>query len=54
MQIISFLAFVSLFTLARAHAGHDAQVPFDYVKFPFQPIYRGKNGEGEIPSYLRK
>jgi agmatinase len=54
MQIISFLAFGSLFAQARGHAGHDDQVPLDYVKFPFQPIYRGRNGEGELPSYLRK
>ncbi|KIM44369.1 hypothetical protein M413DRAFT_17517 [Hebeloma cylindrosporum] len=45
MQTISFLAFGSLFILARGHPGHDDQLPLDYVQFPFQPPYRGANGE---------
>jgi agmatinase len=54
MQIISFLAFGSLFVLAHGHPAHDDQVPLDYVKFPFQPIYRGRNGEGKLPSFSWK
>jgi hypothetical protein len=27
-------------------AGHN-QIPLDYVKFPFEPPYRGVNGEGD-------
>ncbi|TFK34013.1 agmatinase [Crucibulum laeve] len=42
--LLSSIIFIS-FTLAHDHHGHDDQVPLDYVRFPFQPIYRGSNGE---------
>ena len=55
MQIISFvLAFGCLFALARGHPGHEDQLPLNYVKFPLQPIYRGRNGEGKLPSHFQK
>ncbi|KAJ7623575.1 agmatinase [Roridomyces roridus] len=43
-------AFCALLTLATsALAGHDhdhdEQMPLDFARFPFQPIYRGSNGE---------
>jgi hypothetical protein len=30
---------------AHDHHEHEDQVPFDYVRFPYEPIYRGMNGE---------
>ena len=54
MEIISFLAFGSLFVLAHGHPVYGDQLPLDYVKFPFQSIYRSGNGEGELPSPLWK
>nr|GAT56560.1 agmatinase [Mycena chlorophos] len=43
----TFLSLALLATVAAAHGDHDHkdQMPLDYVRFPFEPIYRGRNGE---------
>ncbi|KAF7309469.1 Agmatinase [Mycena indigotica] len=45
MKVILPLVFA--FTLCAAHGDHDHedQMPLEYVRFPFEPIYRGRNGE---------
>ncbi|KAF9485570.1 Arginase/deacetylase [Pholiota conissans] len=46
MKLFSIIAFCSLIALNNAHDGHhDDQLPLGYVKYPFQPVYRGNNGE---------
>jgi len=39
-----FLAVTAILTGAHEHPDHD-QMPLDYVRFPFEPPYRGQNGE---------
>ncbi|KAF8957125.1 hypothetical protein BDZ97DRAFT_1847953 [Flammula alnicola] len=46
MMLFSLITFGSLLACTvTAHDDHDDQLPLGYVKFPFQPIYRGSNGE---------
>ena len=48
MAISIFLAPIFLAIFAIAHEGHDhdAQMPLDYVRFPYQAKYPGDN-EGD-------
>lgn len=41
MPIFATLLFVSLLLGTSAHEDHHDQQPLDYVKFPYDPIYRG-------------
>ncbi|KAF8888114.1 agmatinase [Infundibulicybe gibba] len=48
MKLVVASVFCAIYlTSVQGHAGHehDAQAPLDYVRFPFQPIYRGQGGE---------
>jgi agmatinase len=44
-----FLVAAAILSLvvAHDHGDHSDQAPLEYVRFPFQPTYRGLNGEGE-------
>jgi agmatinase len=44
------LAILVASVVAHGHHVHEDQVPLDYVRFPFEPIYRGSGGEGEYAS----
>ncbi|KAJ7230535.1 agmatinase [Mycena pura] len=47
LSLSSLFPLILLATLASAHDHHELedQMPLDYVRFPFEPIYRGRNGE---------
>lgn len=46
-MISFFLVAVAILSpvIAHDHHDHSNQAPLDYVRFPFQPTYRGSNGE---------
>ncbi|KAJ7272573.1 agmatinase [Mycena haematopus] len=46
MQILALfsLAFLAVSVVAHDH-DHEDQTPLEYVRFPYEPIYRGINGE---------
>ncbi|KAJ6469718.1 agmatinase [Mycena vitilis] len=39
------LVLLAIFAVAHDHHELEDQMPMDYVRFPFEPIYRGSNGE---------
>ncbi|KAJ7173577.1 agmatinase [Mycena filopes] len=39
------LVLLAISVSAHDHHEHEDQMPLDYVRFPFEPIYRGSNGE---------
>ncbi|KAF7356945.1 Agmatinase [Mycena venus] len=47
MQLSAFFSLVLLAVLGSAHDHHDHedQMPLDYVRFPYEAIYRGSSGE---------
>ncbi|KAJ7777308.1 agmatinase [Mycena metata] len=47
LTLAAFFSFVllSVSISAHDHHGHEDQMPLDYVRFPYEPIYRGSNGE---------
>ncbi|KAF8196813.1 agmatinase [Mycena galopus ATCC 62051] len=46
MQLSALLPLVLLAVSVAAHDHeHEDQIPLDYVRFPYEPIYRGVNGE---------
>ncbi|KAJ7027902.1 agmatinase [Mycena alexandri] len=47
LTLSAFFSFVllSVSVSAHDHHEHEDQMPLDYVRFPYEPIYRGSNGE---------
>ncbi|KAJ7355685.1 agmatinase [Mycena albidolilacea] len=46
LSVLSPLIVLALSALAHdSHHEHEDQMPLDYVRFPYEPIYRGINGE---------
>jgi hypothetical protein len=47
LLLSALLAISAPSSQSNVHDADDDQMPLGYVKFPFEPPYRGVNGEGD-------